>query len=825
MEPFQLEKLLSDAQDVAIKHRNYYTTREHFLYVMLDLHEVRAAFATIGVPRDFVQSQLERYFREILEVAPQIKVGDEIAVLTESLKSLIEQTLLQAISSGRQFPREIDFLIQMFNDESSYCVAVFKAIGLKSIALMRWASEHSPDQIKDLSEAALKQGELLGDDPILLGDPDKDDASDEDVDSAESDFGDFSDMSDDDDDDAEDAEEDDEANGASPNLMDGGNDAGFHLIKKYVTRLVRMARDGKIDPVVGRDREIETCCQALLRRTKCNVLILGDAGVGKTAIVEGLARRIALGDVPNDLTGAEIYSVDIPSLMAGTKFRGEMEGRLKTIIRYVKRRKNAILFIDEMHSAAGTDRSGGSQEILTLLKPELAKGRIRLIGTTTYEEFRRVLQSDSALLRRFHKLDVEEPDEETTRKIIHAISEHYADFHHVEYTDEALDSAVLLAGRYMPERRFPDKAIDVIDEAGAANRMHPLDEQLAIIDVPQIEKIVTNIARIPDLHVSKDETGQLKTAAERMKNVIFGQDQAIETVINLVKLSRAGIRVPNKPVACMLFAGPTGVGKTEVARQLASILSMPFVRFDMSEYREEYTISKFIGSAPGYVGFERGGLLTETIRAKPNCVLLLDEIEKAHPSIYDLLLQVMDVAKLTDNTGKSADFRNVILIMTSNAGGVEMNKVRIGFGHEIDVSQGMKDIERTFSPEFRNRLDDIVMFNALTPPTMVQIVSRQIRELEAQLAEKHVAIQLDDASRQWLAEHGYDPQFGARPMARLIQREISLKLADEILFGKLHDGGTANFHLNAEKSGLAFDCTDDKVEIKVNGAQDSETPA
>lgn len=825
MEPFQLEKLLSDAQDVAIKHRNYYTTREHFLYVMLDLHEVRAAFATIGVPRDFVQSQLERYFREILEVAPQIKVGDEIAVLTESLKSLIEQTLLQAISSGRQFPREIDFLIQMFNDESSYCVAVFKAIGLKSIALMRWASEHSPDQIKDLSEAALKQGELLGDDPILLGDPDKDDASDEDVDSAESDFGDFSDMSDDDDDDAEDAEEDDEANGASPNLMDGGNDAGFHLIKKYVTRLVRMARDGKIDPVVGRDREIETCCQALLRRTKCNVLILGDAGVGKTAIVEGLARRIALGDVPNDLTGAEIYSVDIPSLMAGTKFRGEMEGRLKTIIRYVKRRKNAILFIDEMHSAAGTDRSGGSQEILTLLKPELAKGRIRLIGTTTYEEFRRVLQSDSALLRRFHKLDVEEPDEETTRKIIHAISEHYADFHHVEYTDEALDSAVLLAGRYMPERRFPDKAIDVIDEAGAANRMHPLDEQLAIIDVPQIEKIVTNIARIPDLHVSKDETGQLKTAAERMKNVIFGQDQAIETVINLVKLSRAGIRVPNKPVACMLFAGPTGVGKTEVARQLASILSMPFVRFDMSEYREEYTISKFIGSAPGYVGFERGGLLTETIRAKPNCVLLLDEIEKAHPSIYDLLLQVMDVAKLTDNTGKSADFRNVILIMTSNAGGVEMNKVRIGFGHEIDVSQGMKDIERTFSPEFRNRLDDIVMFNALTPPTMVQIVSRQIRELEAQLAEKHVAIQLDDASRQWLAEHGYDPQFGARPMARLIQREISLKLADEILFGKLHDGGTANFHLNAEKSGLAVDCTDDKVEIKVNGAQDSESPA
>ncbi len=822
MEPFQLEKLLSDAQDVAISHRNYYTTREHFLYVMLTLHEVRAAFAAIGVPRDFIQGQLERYFSEMLEVAPEIKPSDEIAVLTESLKSLVEQTLLQAISSGRQFPREIDFLIQMFNDESSFCVAVFKAIGLKSIALMRWASEHTVEQIKDLSEAALKQGEVMGDDPVLLGDPAKSKIPENEIDRDESTLGEYAELSDLDDDDDE-PDEGERGRKAEPALIDGDNDAGFNQIKKFVTRLVRMARDGRIDPVVGRDREIETCCQALLRRTKCNVLILGDAGVGKTAIVEGLARRIALGDVPYDLSGAEIYSVDIPSLMAGTKFRGEMEGRLKIIIRYIKRRKNAILFIDELHSAAGTDRNGSSQEILTLLKPELAKGRIRLIGTTTYEEYRRVLQSDSALLRRFHKLDIEEPDEETTRKIIHAISEHYADFHHVDYTDEALDTAVLLAGRYMPERCFPDKAIDVIDEAGAANRMRPLDEQLTTIDVPQIEKIVTNIARIPDLHVSKDETGQLKTASERMKNVIFGQDQAIDTVIDLVKLSRAGIRAPNKPVACMLFAGPTGVGKTEVARQLASILAMPFVRFDMSEYREEYTISKFIGSAPGYVGFERGGLLTETIRAKPNCVLLLDEIEKAHPSIYDLLLQVMDVAKLTDNTGKSADFRNVILIMTSNAGGVEMNKVRIGFGHEIDVSQGMKDIERTFSPEFRNRLDDIVMFNALTPPTMIQIVSRQIRELEAQLSEKRVSIQLDDESRQWLAERGYDPQFGARPMARLIQREISLKLADEILFGKLHNGGTAKFHLNAEKSGLAFDCTDDKVVIKVNGAQDSET--
>ena len=359
MEPFQLEKLLSDAQDVAIRHRNYYTTREHFLYVMLTLHEVRAAFAAIGVPRDFVQGQLERYFREVLEVAPEIKPSDEIAVLTESLKSLVEQTLLQAISSGRQFPREIDFLIQMFNDESSFCVAVFNAIGLKSIALMRWASEHTVEQIKDLSEAALKQGEVMGDDPVLLGDPAKSKIPENEIDRDESSFGEYSDVGDLDDDDDE--TDDEERNRkAEPALIDGDNDAGFNQIKKYVTRLVRMARDGKIDPVVGRDREIETCCQALLRRTKCNVLILGDAGVGKTAIVEGLARRIALGDVPYDLSGAEIYSVDIPSLMAGTKFRGEMEGRLKIIIRYIKRRKNAILFIDELHSAAGTDRNGSS---------------------------------------------------------------------------------------------------------------------------------------------------------------------------------------------------------------------------------------------------------------------------------------------------------------------------------------------------------------------------------------------------------------------------------------------------------------------------------
>jgi ATP-dependent Clp protease ATP-binding subunit ClpA len=502
--------------------------------------------------------------------------------------------------------------------------------------------------------------------------------------------------------------------------------------------------------------------------------------------------------------GAEIYAIDIPSLMAGTKFRGEMESRLKAIIRYVKKKQKAILFIDELHSAAGSEKATGSQEILALLKPELAKGSLRLIGTTTYDDYRRVLASDSALMRRFHKLDIEEPDEELTRQILHEIAGRYEAFHKIRYEKQAIDDAVRLSGRFLPERRFPDKAIDIIDEAGAANRMKPVGEQLAVIDVPQIEAIVANVARIPDLHVSNDESLLLQNTEDKMKEVIFGQNAAIESVIRLVKLSRAGLRAPQKPIACFLFTGPTGVGKTEVAKQLASVLRLPFVRFDMSEYREEYTVSKFIGSAPGYVGYERGGLLTEAIRAKPNCVLLLDEIEKAHSSIYDLLLQVMDVAKLTDNTGKTADFRNVILIMTSNAGGEEMGRVKIGFGHEMDVTQGEKEIEKTFSPEFRNRLDEIIMFNALTQDSMILIVKRMIRELEGQLSEKNVHLSIEEDALKWLAQKGFDPKFGARPMARLIQNKISVPLSEIILFGDIKDGGNISISMNDKDDDLVL---------------------
>ncbi|MBO4349653.1 MAG: AAA family ATPase [Proteobacteria bacterium] len=770
MEPNQLEALLEQARQEAVRRRNYYTTTEHLVFVLLKDNEIQTSMSDLEMSVEFMASQLNHFFSQALEKAPDNTPEKELGVPTDALKQLISRVVVQALNSGRSFPRSIDFFIAMADLQNTFTHAMFKAIGLKSLDLMRWAAENP------VSQGQASQDEEDDLDPILFNEEDQD---------------------------SEEMEEDGDEEGDEEG-DEGNQSLALSRMKNYLTRLVELAKNGKIDPVIGRDKEINICCQALMRRTKCNVLIVGEAGVGKTAIVEGLALKIANGEVPNDLYGTEIYAIDVPSIVAGTKFRGEMEGRLKAIIKFVKKQKKAILFIDEMHNATGTDKGSGSQEILALLKPELAKGSLRLIGTTTYEDFRRVLSSDSALIRRFHKLDLEEPDEETTRRILHELAPHYEEFHRVRYADDAIDEAVKLAGRYLPDKRFPDKAIDVIDEAGAANRMKPVGEQNAEITVAQIEETITSIARIPELHVSSDESVQLRDAESRLKSLVFGQDDAIQNIVKLVKLSRAGIRAPNKPVASLLFAGPTGVGKTELSKQLANVLQIPFVRFDMSEYREEYTVSKFIGSAPGYVGYERGGLLTEAIRAKPHCVLLLDEIEKAHPSIYDLLLQVMDAAHLTDNTGKTADFRNVILIMTSNAGSEDMSRNRIGFGQEIDVSQGMKEIERVFSPEFRNRLDEIVMFNALTEDSMVRIVDRMVGELEAQIAEKDVHLTLTDDARQWLAHQGFDPKFGARPMARLIQKEISVPLSEEILFGFAKNGAEVEISLNTEGDGLCL---------------------
>lgn len=785
MEPHQLDNYLFKARQIAVRFRNEFVTREHFLMAIMSEREIMSAFSDLNVPIPFVRECLEKYFKDNAEKEESTVGEDDFGKLTDSLQGFLSQVLINALGARRAFPRAIDFVIELLAEKDTYVRVLFDTLHVSKLQVMEWATEH-PSKNKaseDLNGITFHE--------FILSDRDQDEEDE--------------DLEDEDDGDDEDSGEDGE------DESDDGHrvPTGFRRLSSFLTRLVEKARRGEIDPVVGRDVEIETCCLALLRRTKSNILIVGEAGVGKTAIVDGLARAIARKEVPTPLQDMEIYALDIPAMMAGTKLRGEMEGRLKSVVRFIEKHPSSVLFIDELHSAVGTERNGGSQEILSFLKPQLANGSIRLIGTTTYEDYRRSIANDTALLRRFHKLDVVEPDESTTRLILEALTPHYASYHDVEYTDEALNAAVQLSGRHMPERRFPDKAIDIIDEVGAMNRMmrDKNTELQKVIHVEDVEKIVAKMARIPDLHVSENESESLRSAEKRMKEVVFGQDHAIETLVRLVKLSRAGIRATQKPVANILFAGPTGVGKTEVARQLALALGIPFVRFDMSEYREEYSVSKFIGSAPGYVGFERGGLLTEAIRSKPNCVLLLDEIEKAHSAIFDLLLQVMDAATLTDNTGKTADFRNVILLMTSNSGSEDMSRMSIGFDRKIDVMNGFKDIEKTFSPEFRNRLDEIILFNALSSDSMKRIVERMVRELSESLRERHVCIEISDKAKSWFAKEGYEPQFGARPMARLIQKEISIPLSDEILFGVLKEGGTACVDWDENKGKITLRCT------------------
>lgn len=894
MKSHELDIYFSKAHEIAVRHRHEYVTREHFFAALLEDREVMSAFRDLDIPILFIRNRLDDYFKKEMESVSEQTPKRELGKPTDSLQSLVANVLMQALASGREFPRAIDFIIALSSEKNTFIRALFNAMNYGSLQLMEWAASHPERRHMESSSEdgdALYMGEDDEEDGADFIAPDEDMFDDDDV--FNDDDGDKTDRDFD-----ESVERGNERKGLAygirsllslvENIKDGGGRcdelknfkdvlrnsflgkdaahvdihvfrkefdpkliaegqrelsnvgedaegdkkaqmsngateqgdsqsrggesrrredlAAFRRIRGFVTRLVEKARRGEIDPVVGREKEIETCCLALLRRTKSNVLIVGEAGVGKTAIVEGLARAIARKEVPLPLQDLEIYSIDIPALMAGTKLRGEMEERLKAVANYVETHQPAVLFIDELHSVSGQDRGGGAQEIMGLLKPKLAIGALRVIGTTTYDDYRRSISSDTALVRRFHKLDLEEPSADSTRFIIEALKPHYADFHCVEYTDEALTAAVSLTAKHIPERRFPDKAIDIIDEAGAYSRMVRRDEdtERRTIDREDIEKIVAKVARIPDIQVSHDEGELLKSAEQRIKMSVFGQDAAIEALVRLVKLSRAGIRAEQKPVANLLFAGPTGVGKTEVARQFAKALNLPFVRFDMSEYREEYSVSKFIGSSPGYVGYERGGLLTEAIRSKPNCVLLLDEIEKAHSAIFDLLLQVMDAASLTDNSGKTADFRNVTLIMTSNSGSVDMGRMSIGFDSKIDVFNGLKEIEKTFSPEFRNRLDEIILFTPLSPESMENIVKRMIKDLSLLLADRNIAISITDAATQWLAKTGYDPQFGARPMSRLIQKEVSVPLSDEILFGSLKTGGKVEIDWDGKASKIVF---------------------
>jgi ATP-dependent Clp protease ATP-binding subunit ClpA len=588
-----------------------------------------------------------------------------------------------------------------------------------------------------------------------------------------------------------------------PEADRGSNEALSSPLEKYATNLNDEALKGNIDPLIGRELEVERTIQVLCRRRKNNPLLVGEAGVGKTAIAEGLAKRIVEEQVPDILLNSVIYSLDMGALVAGTKYRGDFEKRLKALINQLKKEPDSILFIDEIHTIIGAgSASGGVMDASNLIKPVLASGQLRCIGSTTYQEYRGIFEKDHALARRFQKIDVIEPSIEDTVLILKGLKSRFEEHHGLKYTQEALRLAVELSARYITDRHLPDKAIDVIDEAGARQRLFAGIDRKDLIDTAEIEEIVAKIARVPAQSVSSNDIDKLSNLEKNLKMLVFGQDEAISELASAIKLSRAGLRDTTKTIGSFLFAGPTGVGKTEVTRQLAKVLGIELIRFDMSEYMERHTVSRLIGAPPGYVGFDQGGLLTEAVTKHPHAVLLLDELEKAHPDVFNLLLQVMDHGTLTDNNGRKADFRNIILIMTTNAGAEESSRASIGFTVQSHASDSMKVIERGFSPEFRNRLDAIVQFKPLDMAVVGSVVDKFIFELEAVLADKNVTLTLEPAARAWLAEHGCDPKMGARPMARLIQEKIKKPLAEDLLFGRLANGGHVRVHV--ENDALAF---------------------
>src|SRR5690242_10316248 len=576
-------------------------------------------------------------------------------------------------------------------------------------------------------------------------------------------------------------------------------------LSNYCVNLNKKAMAGKIDPLIGRELEIERTIQILCRRTKNNPLYVGEPGVGKTAIAEGLAKRIIEGDVPEVLARSTIYALDMGALLAGTRYRGDFEERLKAVVAELENQQGAILFIDEIHTVIGAGAtSGGAMDASNLLKPALASGNLRCIGSTTYKEFRNYFEKDRALVRRFQKIDVNEPNIEDSVKILRGLKTNYERHHKVLYTDEAIRAAVELSAKYINGRKLPDKAIDVIDEVGASRMLLPENKRRKTVTLRDVEEIVAKIARIPPKSVSADDKETLRNLERDLKAMVFGQDRAIEALSAAIKLSRAGLRDPEKPIGNYLFSGPTGVGKTEVARQLASVMGIELIRFDMSEYMERHSVSRLIGAPPGYVGFDQGGLLTDAIDQHPHAVLLLDEIEKAHPDLFNILLQVMDHGKLTDHNGKTVDFRNVILIMTTNAGASDAAREAIGFGRDSRQGEDEDAIKRLFTPEFRNRLDATIAFAGLTPEIVGRVVEKFVMQLEAQLADRNVTIELSSAAKEWLAERGYDRLYGARPLARVIQEHIKKPLAEELLFGKLAKGGVVRVYAEKDADKLSF---------------------
>jgi ATP-dependent Clp protease ATP-binding subunit ClpA len=751
----ELEHTLHNALAEASRRHHEYATLEHLLFALIGDQHAAAVMRACGVDLDELGQQVTLYLdTELNSLKADASVDPSP---TAGFQRVVQRAILHVQSSGREEVTGANVLVALFSERESHAVFFLQQQDMTRLDAVSYIS-HGIAKTPGMSESKAVRGADKAEEP-----------------------------------------EQKEQRGEKPNAKQGES-----ALKQFCVNLNEKAKTGKVDPLIGRMAEVERTVQILCRRSKNNPLYVGEPGVGKTAIAEGLARKIIEGDVPEVLKDAVIYSLDMGALLAGTRYRGDFEERLKAVVNELEKMPEAVLFIDEIHTVIGAGAtSGGAMDASNLLKPALSSGSIRCIGSTTYKEFRNHFEKDRALLRRFQKIDVNEPSIEDTVKIMTGLKPYFEEHHKVKYTAEAIKAAVDLSSRYINDRKLPDKAIDVIDEVGASQMLVAPNKRKKVITAREVEAVVATMARIPPKSVSTDDKAVLATLEADLKRVVFGQDKAVEKLASAIKLSRAGLREPNKPIGNYLFSGPTGVGKTEVARQLASILGIPLQRFDMSEYMERHSVSRLIGAPPGYVGFDQGGLLTDAVDQQPHSVLLLDEIEKAHPDLFNILLQVMDNGKLTDHHGKTVDFRNVILIMTTNAGAADMAREGIGFGVNGREGEDEEAIKRMFTPEFRNRLDAIVPFDYLPPQVVTRVIDKFILQLEMQLADRDVHIALSDEAKDWLTERGYDKLYGARPMARLIQEKIKQPLAEELLFGKLVHGGEVR--VNLKDTELAFE--------------------
>jgi ATP-dependent Clp protease ATP-binding subunit ClpA len=739
----ELEVTISQAYQEARSARHEFLTVEHLLLALLDNGSALSILSACGANINGLEAELRKALRDTVPV-----LGDEDSRDTQptiGFQRVLQRALYHVQSAGKQEVIGSNVLVAIFSEKDSYAIYLLNKFDVTRLEVVDYIS-HGISPLQQNIEESTEE--------------------------------------------------------TATETLEEGAEARSSALDSFTSNLNERAQEGKIDPLIGRESEVERTIQVLCRRRKNNPLFVGEAGVGKTAMAEGLALRVTEGDVPEVLADATLYSLDLGALLAGTKYRGDFEKRLKAVLAELHQIEGAVLFIDEIHTIIGAGAaSGGVMDASNLIKPVLASGELRCIGSTTYQEFRGVFEKDRALARRFQKIDIVEPTITETIEILRGLKSRFEDHHDVKYTDEALCAAAELSGRHINDRHLPDKAIDVIDEAGARQRMLPEDERKKLLDEHDIETIVAHMARIPPKQVSRSDRDALRTLERDLKLTVFGQDESINALAAAIKMSRSGLGEEEKPIGSFLFAGPTGVGKTEITRQLAMTMGIELIRFDMSEYMEAHSVSRLVGAPPGYVGFDQGGLLTEAVTRNPHAVLLLDEIEKAHPDVYNILLQIMDHGKLTDTNGREADFRNVILVMTTNAGAQQSARRSIGFTEQDHVSDSSEAIRRTFTPEFRNRLDAVIHFSALDFSVVLLIVDKFILELEAQLALKDVSISLSIPAREWLAEQGFDPEMGARPMKRVIQSKIKRPLADDLLFGALSEGGEVDITLSKKNGG------------------------